>query len=235
MAAAGVLGVGGLRLGLVLLLAKGWNLLCSFVSFPLRVGDGTSSGVLFRSLDSFLVIVDRWLSSNASLLLFLCELVLRPGSCGGGCFSSMAEAGGTGVNSMWPITAVLSPSISGSSTMFGVRQSFWIGLLGGCKIWGIGRQSQRLRCRSVRRRFLLQHCDDDGRCAPFAGCLAAEIAGGLGGCWWSSLRQDPRTVLSNLMFPRVLYAFSYLWWRGGVDFFVNLPSSRVPDVRIVVF
>ena len=69
-AAAGVLGVGGLRLGLVLL-AKGWNLLCSFVSFPLRVGDGTSSGVLFRSLDSFLVMVDRWLSSNASLLLFL--------------------------------------------------------------------------------------------------------------------------------------------------------------------
>ena len=111
-----------------------------------------------------------------------CELVLRPGSCGGGCFSSMAEAGGTGVNSMWPITAVLSPSISGSSTMFGVRQSFWIGLLGGCKIWGIGRQSQRLQCRSVRRRFLLQHCDDDGRCAPFAGCLAAEIAGGLGEC-----------------------------------------------------
>jgi hypothetical protein len=87
-----------LRLGLVLLLAKGWDLLCSFVTFPLRVGDGTSSGVLFRSLDSFLVMVDRWLSSNASLLLFLCELVLRPGSCGGGCFSSMAEAGGTGVN-----------------------------------------------------------------------------------------------------------------------------------------
>ena len=183
-AAAGSVFSGRPVRSVVLLLVKGWDLFCSYVSFPFRVGDdGAGGGLLFRSLDSFLVMVDRWLSSNASLLLFLCELVLRPGSCGGGCFSSMAEAGGRGVNSMWPTTAVLSPSISGSSTMFGVRQSFWIGLLGGCKIWGIGRQSQRLQCRSVRRRFLLQHCDDDGRCAPFVGCLAAEIAGGLVGCW----------------------------------------------------
>lgn len=148
---------------------------------------------------------------------------------------SMAEDGGCEVKSMWPTADVLLPSISCSLTMLGVRQTIWIDQMGGCKIRRAGRQSQRQCRRSVRRRFLFQYCDDDGRCAPFAGCLAAEIAGGLGGCWWSSLRQDPRTVLSNLLFPRVLYAFSYLWWRGGVDFFVNLPSSRVPDVRIAVF
>jgi len=221
--------------GLVLLLAKGWDHLCSCVSLLFRVGDeGAGGGFPFRSLDLFLVTADRWISSIVSLLLCPCQLVLRSGSWGGGWFSSIEEEGGRGVKLMWPTADVLSTSISCSLTILGVRQSIWIGQMGGCKIRRVDRRSQRQRRRSDRRRFHFQHCDDDGRCAPYVGCLAAEIAGGLVGCWCCSVRQDPRTVDSNLLFSRVLYAFSYLW-RSVVDFLVIPSSSRVPDVRVSVF
>ena len=65
VAAAGVPGDGGFRLGLVLLLVKGWDLLCSPVSFPFRVGDAVASGGFsFRSPDLFLVTTDRWLGQD---------------------------------------------------------------------------------------------------------------------------------------------------------------------------
>ncbi|KAG2648221.1 hypothetical protein PVAP13_1NG042108 [Panicum virgatum] len=123
---------------------------------------------------------------------------------GGGWFSSIEEEGGRGVKLMWPTADVLSTSISCSLTILGVRQSIWIGQMGGCKIRRVDRRSQRQRRRSDRRRFHFQHCDDDGRCAPYVGCLAAEIAGG---CWCCSVRQDPRTVDSNLLFSRVFMLF----------------------------
>jgi len=103
--------------------------------------------------------------------------------------------------------------------------------------------------------FLFQYYDEDGRCAPSEGCPAAQIARGLVECWWSSLscgassptaaalgvvpragdlREDPRTVVPNSMFLRVLYAFCHLWRIGDVDLVVNVPSSRVPVVTVAV-
>jgi len=183
-AAAGSVSSGRPVRSVVLLLVKGWDLFCSYVSFPFRVGDdGAGGGLLFRSLDSFLVMADRWVSPIVLLVLGLSELVLHFGFWGCGWLSSTALDGGCEVKSMWLTADVLLPSISCSLTMLGVRQTIWIDQMGGCKIRRASRQSQRQRRRSVRRRFLFQYCDDDGRCAPFVGCLAAEIARGLVGCW----------------------------------------------------
>ena len=51
------------------------------------------------------------------------------------------------------------------------------------------------------------------------------------GAW----RQDPRTLVSNLLFIRVLYALRHLWRMDAVDLTVICISSRVLSVRACLF
>ena len=47
--------------------------------------------------------------------------------------------------------------------------------------------------------------------------------------------QDPRIIVTNLLFIRVLYAICHLWRMDAVDLTVICTSSRVLSVRAWLF
>ncbi|KAG2557245.1 hypothetical protein PVAP13_8NG151201 [Panicum virgatum] len=106
--------------------------------------------------------------------------------------------------------------------------------------------------------FLFQGHDDDGRRATEETRLAAIKCWRSRRAFWLSFspacraaslippelevvrrtgawRQDPRTLVSSLLFIRVLYALRHLWRMDVVDLAVICTSSRVMSVRACLF
>jgi len=129
---------------------------------------------------------------------------------------------------------------AGSYILVGVWLVFAAGILGG---GGLFFRSPVLLLATADLLLLFLALDDDGRCdweAIYSASVPSSKSSAVSSTSWGSrrvswascsLREDPRTLLSNLSGLRVLYANLHLWTMGIMDYVVKFFSSRVLVVK----